>query len=177
MPKKEIRLVTASVDEAAIIDRGADVKTQLDNLGYEDKGLKTKICEIAANQLAEGETSIKLEGNRAVATVSETEKMTINAGAETFPTLKEAVDAGFLADVVTVKKELKVPPSDIVRAAEVLEQAGIKASIVESLSVKPDDVRKMEQSEVASSEELDAQNALKGCIESSKSYRIGYSNK
>lgn len=177
MAKSSIRVVTASSDEAAIIDRGADVKTQLDNLGYEDKGLKTKIGEIAANRLEDDETNIRLEGNRAVATVSETEKLTINAGAETFPALKKAVGDGFLSGVVTVKKDLKVPPDDVVRASEVLREAGINASVVESLSIKSDDLRKMEQCEVASREEYDARQALKGSVESSKSYRIKYDMK
>ena len=176
MPKKEIRIVTASEDVAAIIDRGAEVKTQLDNLTYEDKGLKVKIGQLAQDAFDPevGETSIRLEGNSAIATVSESERLTINAGAETFPKLKEAVEAGLL-NVVTVKKELKVPPADIARAAEVLEQAGIKASVVESLNITADDVRTMGQP--ANQEELEARHALMGCIESSKSYRVKYDKK
>ena len=37
MAKKEIRLIVASESQAAIIDHGADVDTQIKNLSYEDK--------------------------------------------------------------------------------------------------------------------------------------------
>ena len=174
---KTIRMVTASEDIAGLIDRGAEVKTTLDNLTYEDKGIKIKIGGAAASALESGETSIKLEGKRAVAVVSQTEKMTVNAGAERFTELKVAINAGFLASVVEVKKSLMVPPDDISRAAEALKAAGITATVVESLSVKPDDVRAMRESEVSSAEEAQARKVLEECLESEVSYRVKYDNK
>jgi len=177
MPKKEIRMITASADQAAIIDKGADVKTRLDNLTYEDRGIKLKIGEMAAGEMAEGETNIRLEGREAVATVTASERFTVKASAERYPALQTAVKNGFLRSVVTVKRDLVVPPDDVARAAEALRAAGITANVVESLSVKPDDVRTMRASEVASTEEHEARRALEACMDSDITYRVTYSNK
>ena len=176
MAKKEIRMVTASSDAASIIDRGASVKTELDNLGYEDKGLKFKISEIAVGQLEDGEGSIRLEGTDSVATVSESVKLDINVQAEQYPKLKETVKIGFLPRV-TVKKNLVIPKKDIDKAAEILLKAGITANVVESLNITANDMCKMSQNEEMSLEESTALQTLKSCIESSKSYRVRYSNK
>ncbi len=171
---KGIRVVTASADMAAIIDRGADVDIELKNLGFEDEGLKKKIREAATSSMMEGETTLRLEGEKAAAVVSASEKMQVRAAAEQFDELKGVVKKGLLEGVVTSKQELVVPPADIERAVEALNQAGIGASIVESLSVKAADVRSMRESEAESSEHVNARKALEACLVSTVSYRVKY---
>ena len=45
MAKKDIRIITASTSLASLIDRGAAVDVELKNLGFEDKGIKSKLGE------------------------------------------------------------------------------------------------------------------------------------
>jgi len=178
MAKKKIRMVTASTeDKAAIIDRGAEVKTSLENLTYEDKGVKVKISEIAEVELVEDETSIRLEGNEAIATVSISEKVNINVKSERFPALQKAVKSGFLADVVSVKTNIVISQKDMIEAEVILRLAGISSKVIETLSVKADDVRIIRKAKTQSLEESKAEQALLSCIESVKSYRVKYDNK
>lgn len=177
MVKKQIRSVIASADQAAIIDRGDRVKTELDNLTYEDKAIKGKIGQFAQEMLSKDETNIQLEGRTAIATVTQTEKMSVKANVEMFPILQDALSKGFLRAVVTITKNLVIPPDDIARAAEALKKAGITVSVVESLSVKSEDVRAMRQSEVSSVEETKARQALEACLEAEVSYRVKYDTK
>jgi len=169
-----VRVITASEDMAAIVDRGADVDESLKNLTYEDKGLKTKISEAGSEAMEGDETSVKLEGANARALVSSAEKLEIDASAERYSEMKDAVDKGLLEGIVDRKLVLTVPQGDVDRAAEALQTAGIDATVSESLSVKKSDVKKAEESEVASTDHATAQGALKDCLVSKVSYRVKY---
>jgi len=171
MAKRDIRKVAASSDVAAIIDRGADVNTQIKNLGFEDKGLKTKITEAAQGQLIKDELSVRLEGNTAAAIVSGAEKLEIDVGAEEFTTVRVALDKGFLKDVIDRKLNLVVPPADVERAAQALKAAGITAMVTESLSVKAENLRNIGASCV---EEQTAMQALDRCVKRDVSFRVSY---
>jgi hypothetical protein len=171
---KDIRAITASADMAAVIDRGADVDVELKNLQVEDKGLKAKITACLSEEMAEGEGGIRAKGTKAAVVVSTSEKMEVDASSERFPELQEAVHGGFLTNVVTCKQSLVVPPADLQRAADALREAGIGASIVESMAVKAADVRVMRESEVASTEEHNARQALESCLVSKVSHRVKY---
>jgi len=170
----DVRIITASADVAAIVDRGAEVDENLKNLTYEDKGLKVKITEVGSEAMEDGESSVKLEGSSSRALVSSSEKLDIDASAERYPEMKDAVDKGLLEGVVTRKMVLTVPQGDVDRAAEALKAAGIDATVSESLSVKAADVKKASESEVASSDHATAQAALKDCLVSKVSYRVKY---
>jgi len=174
MPKKEVRIIVAAEDVAAIIDEGSEVKTQLDNLTFKDKGIKAKITEVAEGQLQEGEGSVKLKGNLSAALVSASEKFTVNAGSDQYPGLLEAVKKGILVDVVEHRRSLVVPPASIDEAAEALQKAGITVTVTDTLTVKPADVRTMRERESSSLEETEARKSLEGCLSSDTSFRVKY---
>jgi hypothetical protein len=169
-----VRIITASADVAAIIDRGAEVDESLKNLTYEDKGLKLKITEVGAESMEDEETSVKLEGQAARALVSSSERLEIDASAERYNEVKEAIDKGLLEGVIDRKLVLTVPQGDVIRAEEALKAAGIEATVSESVSVKAADWRKAQQSEVASADHGIARSALKDCLVSKVSYRVKY---
>jgi len=174
---KDIRIVTASADVSAVVDRGAEVDENIKNLTYEDKGLKAKLSEVAQSQFAEDESSIKLEGSKARAAVSSVEKTEVDPAAEKFTEVQKAVRAGLLEGIVTRKMSLVVPPGDVEKAAEALKTAGIQATVTESLSVKPDDLRNALKSESLSVEHTQAKTALKESVVTSVTYRIKYEKK
>jgi len=171
MAKKEIRMVMASGDAAGIVDHGFEVDTQLKNLTFEDKGIKSKISEFAATEIQSGETSVRFRGTQAAAVVSAVEKVELDAEAESFPVVRSAIDSGLLEGFVERKLSLVVPPAEVERAAEALKAAGIKVSVAESLSVTADALK---NKEVASVEQGAAVKALKACSKSDVSYRVKY---
>lgn len=171
MAKKEIRMVMASGDVAGIVDHGSEVDTQLKNLTFEDKGIKSKISEFAAAELQEGEVSVRLRGSQAAAVVSAAEKVELDAEAESFPAVRKAIDSGLLEGFVERKLSLVVPPADVERASVALKAAGIQVSVAETLSVTAAALR---DPLVASLEQGDAVKALKACSKSEVSYRVKY---
>ena len=171
MAKKEIRMVVASGDAAGLVDHGFDVDVQLKNLGFEDKGIKVKLGEMAAAELAEAETSVRLRGERAMATVSATEKVELDVGSDAFQAVRKAIDAGLLEGFVERKLSLVVPPADVERAVLALGKAGIMATAAETLAVKAESLR---TGETASVEQCVAVKALKACARSETTYRVKY---
>jgi hypothetical protein len=174
MAKREIKAVTASADVAAIIDRGADVDTQIKNLTFEDKGLKGKISEAAQAQLNEDELSVRLLGKTAAVVVSGVEKIDLNTGAEQFPQVREAIKNGLLTGIVERSLSLTLPPDDVVRAAEALEKAGIRATVTESLKVSAEALRGMSTGKTLSVQHADALANLSKCLTKDVSYRVKY---
>jgi len=171
---KEIRAITASEDIAAVIDRGAEVDKQIKTLGAEDKGIKSRIVDVLSGEIQGGEQSIRIQASQAAAVLTASESMSVDASSESYPQLQEALEEGELATVVEQKKELVVPPHEIEEAARVLKAAGILATITYSVSVKAVDVRKMRESEVASSEEAEARQALEACLSTSTTHKVKY---
>jgi len=170
MAKKEIRVIVATGDVAGLIDHGSDVDSQIKNLTYEDKGIKTKISESVTDQIQKGETSVRLKGNLAAAVVSAVEKVEIDASKESFPVVRKAIDAGVLEGVVERRLSLVVPPADVEKASQALKKAGILASVTESLSVTPEAMKQ----EATSVEQSTAMKALEGCVNRDVSYRVKY---
>lgn len=171
MAKKEIRVITASEDVVGIIDHGADVDTQLKNLTYEDRAIKVRIAQAVEGVFQEGETSVRLKGGFSAVMVTASEKVELDAGAESFPEVRKAIDAGLLEGFVERKLSLVVPPADVERAAEVLRQAGIMAAAAETLSVEAESLRGRETS---SMEQALAVKALRACSSSEVTYRVKY---
>lgn len=170
MPKKTLRKITASEDVAAIIDEGKRVNTELTNLTYQDKGFKSKIADAA--EFEEGETSIKMEGNVAVATVTASEKMDIDVNAESFREIEEAVSDGFLDGIVSVKKTLVVPGQSLEAAIHALKEAGIKASFQTKYSLDTKAYREFRDD--GSPDKANAKKALDKCVEKKTTFRIKY---
>ena len=156
------------------IDRGSAVDLELKLLVAEDKGIKTKIVELAEEVLNKGETAIKLSGETGVALISKAESMKVNAGAAEFPALSKAIDEGFLTDTVDRKRELLVPSDSVDSAVKALKDAGITATVVERFTVKAANVRKMRASEASSVQVTNAQKALEECLTSDCTFRVKY---
>jgi hypothetical protein len=170
---KEIRMVSASADIAPLIDRGADVDTQIKNLTYEDKGIKARLGETASNTIQEGETSIRFKGEKSAAVVSAVEKLELNADAEDFTKVKNAVEVGLLDGIIEKEQRLAVPNADIERAAEILKKAGVNAMIAETFTINADSFKKTDLTDV-SSEQGKARNALSKCVNKTVTYRVKY---
>jgi len=170
MAKKEIRMLVASEDVAGIIDHGADVDTQIKDLTDEDKGIKSKLTETLASQMQEGEVSIRVKGNTAAAVITASEKVEVDYASGQFAAVKDAVDKGILDGVVEQKKSIALPQDDVKKAVEILNQAGIKATMTETLSVKAEALRQ----EAKSVEQAKAMVVLGGCVKREKTYRVKY---
>jgi len=170
----DLRVITASDDLAAVVDRGAELDKQIKELSKEDSGVKSKIIEQMSGEIQDGEVSVKIQGNEAVAVLTASESMSVDSGAEQFPSLRESLDKGFLQTVVEEKISLIVPPEDVERAAQILKDAGIDATTSYSVSAKAVDVRKMRESESASVEETEARNTLESCLSVKTTHRIKY---
>ena len=173
MAKKEVRIVQASEDIKAMVDKGADIDIEMKNLTFEDKACKQGITDFVENNASEDD-SVQIEGERAIALVSKAEKLEICAGAETFPEMVKAAKQGLLDDVVKMKKSLVVPVADIDRAAEILNEAGVGASVVEDFGVTAAAMRKHKERKMASEDVEKATDALEGCLDVSHSYRVKY---
>lgn len=175
MAKREIKAVEASSDVAAIIDRGADIDTQIKNLGAEDKGLKKKIEDAAKGQLDGDELSVRLIGKTSAAVVSGVEKVDLDLNAEQFSVVREAISNGLLVGLVERNLSLVVPPSDIERAAVELAKLGIRATVLESLKVSGDKLRaEMDHGVTSSVTYSKAVQALARCVKRDVSFRIKY---
>jgi len=173
MAKKSMRAITASEGIAPVIVRGAEVDTEIKSLTVEDKGIKAKLIEVLAEEIQTDETSVRVEADRSAAVISAAEKTTIRVGADKYGELREAVKKGLLP-IVEMKQSLTVPPAEVERAAEILNEAGVTATVTESLTVKAADVRKMRESETASTEHHEAERALEACLDTDTSYRVKY---
>lgn len=174
MSPKELRVITASESLAPVVERGAELDKQIKELTTEDAAIKAKIIEQVSGEIQGGEVSVRIQGTEAVAVLTASESMSVNAGADEFPVLKKSIGKGFLQTTVEEKKSLVVPPDDVERAAQVLKEAGIDATLSYSVSVKAADVRKMRESEGASEEEANAQKALESCLSVKTTHRVKY---
>jgi hypothetical protein len=175
MAKREIRAVEASSDVAAIIDKGADIDTQITNLGFEDKGLRKKVENLAKEQMGDGDLSLRLLGKTSAALVSGVEKVELNMSAEQFPDVQAAISKGLLAGLVDRNLTLVVPPADVERAAAELAKAGIRANVVESMKVSGDKLREeMAPGKIASREYTEALHSLNACVKRDVTFRVKY---
>lgn len=168
--KKEMRLLVASGDSAGLIDRGAEVDTQLKSLTSEDKGIKTKLTESLATEIQEGETSIRVKGSVSAAVITAAEKVDIDCGSPVFPKVKEAIENGTLEGVVDRKLSLVVSPADVKQAKEILNKAGLKATVAETLSVTAEALR----GEALTEDLVVAVGLLKQCVKRETTYRVKY---
>lgn len=175
MAKREIRAVKANEDVAGWIDRGADIDTQVKNLTFEDKGIKTKITQLAEGQLDDGELSVRLLGKTAAAVVSGVEKIELDVNEEQFLKVREATVNGILKGIVSRNLELAVPEADMERAAEELRKIGIPAVVTETFKVEDASVvTDPNKSFVGSIQQTEAIGALKNCIKRDVSFRVKY---
>jgi hypothetical protein len=169
--KREIRVIVASEDVAAIIDRGFEVDEQIKKLTTEDKGCKTKLTEVAKAQIGEDEVSVRLTGKVAAVVVSGAEKVELDVTAELFPKVRAAIASGLLSDIVERSVQLVVLPENVEKAAAVLNKAGIKATIAETLKVTAE---KLRTATTTSVEAGLARADLAKCIKKETTYRVKF---
>lgn len=176
--KVTARSVTASDEVRELVDRGSEVDTQMKNLAFEDKGIKTKLGDAATGEMGEGELSIRLEGNKAAALVSVSEKYELDANAQEFDQTEAAIRQGTFGDAVKVERTLAVPPDDVGRAAAVLSQAGFaNVAIKTEYMVSPEEFRILSASVQSDPVAARAVERLKRSVVRKTSTRISYSVK
>ena len=178
MAKKSM-LRVASIDEktAQLVDRGCEVDSKIKELAAEDKGTKKILAEESAKLFQEGEKSLKLSGNTALATVSLVEKYELDASKEIFPTAESALRSGVFADAVKVTKMLHIPPEKVDEACELLKKAGIGALMQVNYDIDPEEFHCLVDSRQSSPELQRAVDALKACVVKKMTTRISYEKK
>jgi hypothetical protein len=173
MAKKEIRRITASEDVAGLIDRGAEIDTELKNLSYQDKGHKSKLTKFVEGQLEEGEISLRIKGNKSAAVISASEKYSFNVtGDEIEDEVVQAAEKGIFGGVVKIGTSIHIPPADLARAVEVLNEAGIAASMSKSYSIDGKAYR--EFSDEGSPEVAAVKSLLDECVSKTTTFRVKY---
>lgn len=173
MAKSKAKLVTASEKVTGLVDRGFEVDVDLKNLGFEDKGIKKILTEEMAESFGD-DTTVRVEGNKAAAIISLSEKYVINGDADTIDKVRKAAEQGFLGNAVEVEQVLNIPPSERERAASILQAAGITATTSVSVSVVPAEYRVLVSSPVSSAEIAEAKATLESVTERQVSYRVKY---
>lgn len=171
MAGSKIRLIEASEDVAALVDQGADVGVELKNLGYQDKAIKAKLVEKTSGEINVDESpSVKVAGNKSIATVTAKTALKINSTAEAFPKVEAAISKGLLDGVVNVSKSIAVPPDAVDKTVALLEAAGIGVSVQTKMGVVPE----LKRPVAASVEEKQARADLAGAVESDVTYTVKY---
>lgn len=177
MAKKEMRMIVASEDLAAIVDRGYNLDTDIKNNTFEDKGIKTKITETVSGQMVAGETSVKVEGKVAVAVVTAVESVELDLGAKRLTEVLTAVDSGVLGTWVEKKRSLVVDQADVEKAKDILVKAGVNANVTVSVKVSVEALRDEKAGAFGPPEQKVALEALKESIKRETTYRVKYEKK
>lgn len=175
MAKVEARLITASSDVKALVDKGFEVNTQYDNLGAEDKAIKAKIKEFVESKIEKNESNVSVAGTKAQAVVTAVESYELNKASESFEAVKKhSSDGEFLSSAVKKQTSLSVAPSEIEKAVKILKASGVGVLVAETYKVDAKGFRAMRDSETLSSEEKELRSALVKCAKRDVSYRLTY---
>jgi len=168
-----MKRIMASEDMAKIIERGAEVDTEIKNLTFEDKGIKAKLVTMAGEVIGE-DTSVRFSATHSAAVISAIEKVEFDASAEKAGIVKDAVRCGLLGGVVEWKQSLIIPPGQVENARKILNAAGISSTIEEDWEVKPSGYREFTGSTHASIEADNLGKVLKGAVRKTVTYRVKY---
>jgi hypothetical protein len=176
---KKTPLRVASVDErlATLVDRGCEIDYELKNLTVEEKGTKKILGEEALKLMQDGELSLRLEGNRALATVVAVEKFELDVSAEVFVSAEAAIKSGVFSDAVKVTKTLAVAPDQIDEACEVLRKAGMTALVKVDYAINAKEFRVLLGSPQSTEELRRAVEDLKQCTARKVEPRVSYEKK
>lgn len=174
MAKKEMRVIVASGDVAGLVDHGCDVDTQIKNLGFEDKGIKTKITDAVGPQIDKSETSVRVAGTRALATVTAVESVELDPEAKRVSEVMAAVDGGLLDGMVDKKMVLSVDSKDAAQAKEILNKAGLRANVLVSVKVSAEGLRDAKAQAFGPPENAKALEALRESVKRDVTYRVKY---
>jgi outer membrane translocation and assembly module TamA len=174
---KEVRMLTASKDVQALVDKGYEVNVKFENASFEDKAIKAKIKEFVENKIEKDESNVAVSGLKAQAVVTVVESYELAKSNGAFEIVKKnSVEGGFLANAVKRDVKLAVPPSDIEKAVKILGAAGIGALVSESYKIEPKEFRALKDASLTrmSDEEKEARNALVKCAKRDVTYRLKY---
>ena len=139
--KDDVRVITASKNIRNVIDVGAAVDADLKDSTKKDKKLKAQITAAAKEILELDEVTIRLEGGENTALVSVAETYTLNPNTPLMPEIMACMGKGQLEGVMEKKQSIIIPPESIVKAAEVLKQAGIEVMMSESYPINAEGFR------------------------------------
>lgn len=129
----EIR--TASIDNEIeeFIDRGAQIKEQVETMQLELKGIKSKITD--AVQLEEGEKSVRLAGNKAKVIVSEKERLSLDFQDSDEEFRKQHTNGDF-DEFIDAEIIVPIEPNKIEAVLALLESMGLISFVEYSLDTK-----------------------------------------
>jgi len=167
------RMITASVELAPLIDKGAVVKKSLDDLAYTDKAIKVSITESYAGSFQDEESSIRIAGEKSAAMITRRQSVEVDAAkAADFAVIRAAAKMG--DSRISLKRSLKLGERDIERAAAILEAAGIKANVEESVGMKPDDYRSIVRGAAPTPEAVALRTAVAACATVADTFAVKY---
>jgi len=175
MGKTVIRAITASEDVGGMIDQGAEVDIEIKNLTFRDKGFKVKISEAASPDMLDGEKSLTLNGRVSSATVTSTDKATLDASKEGFGLVERSAREDTFRDALKIKRSVQIPGADLDKAVKILQAAGVDASLKTEVSVNASEFRKLEPNGEQDHDE--ALDALRSCVGIETSFRVKYGKK
>ena len=126
---KVIREIDGSEEVRALVDGGALADEELKNLTGRDKAFRVNLIEATSGDINPDESSIRIQGDVGVATVTRKESKGLNTSSEIFGSVVEDVNAGHLQGVIEKKLSMRVSGADIEKAVEVLKAAGINVEL------------------------------------------------
>ena len=128
--KEEIRVVKLPPESSREVDDAFELEIKSKNASLEYQASRTALVEFAEEQMQDGETKIRLFGSRGSALVTRTESIGLDSASPAFPDVKDAVAAGKLAGIVSVRKSYTVPEDKAERVLAVLAEAGLDDAVV-----------------------------------------------
>jgi hypothetical protein len=177
MAKKQIRVASVNEKIAALIDRGSEIDETQKNLTVEEKGIKKILGDEAEKLLEKDETSVKLSGNKALASIVATEKYELNASHDLFPLADAAIKTGAFSDAVRVVKSLAIPPEKVEEAAKLLKKAGLNVMLQVNYDIDPKEFRVLMGSRQSTDELQKVVDALRQCSVRKTTMRVSYEAK
>ena len=127
--KSKFRVVKVPDEVRLMVDEAAQTDEELKNLTFRNKAYRTKLVGAVSGSIQPDEASIKVEGEKAAATVTRRTTTTLDMAAENFPEVKQAVEDGLLEGVVSKSLSLRVPGDAVERAVEILKEAGFDVGV------------------------------------------------
>jgi hypothetical protein len=174
--KSRVRKIQASDSEMDLVDRGWEIDNAMKGMAKEDRGIKEALRESVMDRFG-SDSSVSLQGKVASAKISRVEKFQLDTDVETMVKLSKMAEDGHLGGAVKREVNLSVPPRDRERASQILQDAGITASISTELSVVPDGYRAFCESGSLTIEMAQAKEVLVSAVKVKETYRVGYDDR
>lgn len=140
MAKTKVRL--ASVEDYSVkvaIDRGAEIDKSVKDLSMQGLAYREVVKEAARNEMQDGETSVRLAGDKANALVVVKKKFDLDPKAETYEAAVKAVEDGVIAG--KVKETVTVDKDQVEEVRKVLQEAGLEDALTVQVKVSLDNAK------------------------------------